>query len=309
MGVLRTISDESVHCVVTSPPYFGLRDYGHGGQIGNEPTPEEFVQRLVQVFAECRRVLRPDGTLWVNIGDSYSGSRSRGNKVCSNGQFNENRQSRPVITLPKSVGCKPKDLIGIPWTLALALRQDGWHLRSEIIWHKPNPMPESVTDRPTRAHEQIFLFSKSAKYHYDSDAIREANATKPHAHGASKQKSQVALIRNAASDASRQPDRIWAANGGRNKRSVWTCPVSSYKGAHFATFPEKLIEPCVLAGCPPGGIVLDPFSGAATTGLVALKNGRRYLGIELNAEYCEIGRHRLAPLSSAGVAPAMAKAA
>jgi DNA modification methylase len=237
-------------------------------EIGFGETVDHYIRRLVEVFTEAKRVLRPDGTIWLNIGDSYA---------------------------PKATGnLKRKDLIGIPWTLALALRDSGLYLRSEIIWNKPNPMPESVTDRPTKAHEQIFLLAKSEDYYYDADAVREPNKVKPHAHGASKQASQITTIRSGAADAAfRQPDRIWGTEGGRNKRSVWTVNVAPYKGAHMATFPGKLIETCVLAGCPPQGVILDPFNGAGTSGLVSLENGRRYLGIELNEAYCTLSEDRL----------------
>lgn len=274
MTVLRSLPSDTIHSVITSPPYYGLRSYlpeTHDGkvlEIGFGETVDHYIQRLVEVFIEVKRVLRPDGTIWLNLGDSYA-SKAAGN-------------------------LKRKDLIGIPWTVAFALRDCGLYLRSDIIWHKPNPMPESVTDRPTKAHEQIFLLTKSEQYYYDADAIREPHKIKPHAHGSSKQASQFSTIRSGAADAAfREPNRIWAAQGGRNKRSVWTVPVSYYQGAHVATFPEKLIEPCVLAGCPPEGIVLDPFNGAATSGLVSLKNGRRYLGIELNEDYVTLSEDRL----------------
>jgi DNA modification methylase len=274
LSVLRSLPGDSIHSVITSPPYYGLRSYlpenhdGKGLEIGfNEPV-DHYVQRLVAVFTEVKRVLRPDGTIWLNLGDTYA-TKNAGN-------------------------LKRKDLIGIPWTVAFALRDSGLYLRSEIIWHKPNPMPESVTDRPTKSHEQIFLLTKSENYYYDAAAIREPHTVKPHAHGASKQASQFSTIRSAAADAAfREPNRIWGALGGRNKRSVWTVNVCPYKGAHMATFPPKLIEPCVLAGCPPQGIVLDPFNGAATSGLVSLANGRRYLGIELNEAYVSLSMNRL----------------
>ena len=274
LSVLRSLPGDSIHSVITSPPYYGLRSYlpeNHEGkvlEIGFGEPVDQYVRRLVAVFTEVKRVLRPDGTIWLNLGDTYA---------------------------PKTTGnLKRKDLIGIPWTVAFALRDSGLYLRSEIIWNKPNPMPESVTDRPTKAHEQIFLLTKSENYYYDAQAIREPHKVKPHAHGASKQASQFATIRSGAADAAfRQPDRIWGAQGGRNKRSVWTVNVCPYKGAHMATFPSKLIEPCVLAGCPPHGIVLDPFNGAATSGLVSLENGRRYLGIELNEAYVSLSMNRL----------------
>lgn len=259
LDVLKTLSAETVHCCITSPPYYRLRDYGVDGQIGLEQTPREYIKRLVSVFREVRRVLTVDGTLWVNIGDSYA----------------------------------KRELAGIPWMLAFALKEDGWYLRQDIIWHKPNPMPESVTDRCTKAHEYVFLLAKSPKYYYNAEAIREPNQTRPHGHGASKQATQCGAIRNGASDAAfREPKRIWGAKGGRNKRSVWTITPKPVKDAHFATFPPELPETCLLAASPEGGVVLDPFSGAATTGIVAVKNGRSYVGIELNPEYVEISQRR-----------------
>jgi DNA modification methylase len=297
--VLKSLPSETVHCCVTSPPYFGLRDYGVNGQIGLEETPEEYVERLVSVFREVRRVLRVDGTLWVNIGDSYAGSGKGRNRDGTHrivGGIQGANRGTMMGHLRKTQGgpgVKPKDLIGIPWMLAFALRADGWYLRSEIIWHKPNPMPESVTDRPTKAHEQMFLLSKSQHYYYDAAAIREPNQTKPHCLGASKQAVQFGAIRNSGSDAAlRQPSRVWAPAGGRNKRSVWTITPKPFKDAHFATFPPELPETCLLAGSAEGGVVLDPFSGAATTGIVAVKNGRSYQGVELNPEYVKISERR-----------------
>jgi DNA modification methylase len=274
LSALRLIPDETVHCVITSPPYYGLRSYlpeGHDSkmlEIGFGGTVEQYVSSLAEVFGEVKRVLRPDGTIWLNIGDSYA-TKATGN-------------------------LKRKDLIGIPWAVAFALRDSGLYLRSDVIWNKPNPMPESVTDRPTKAHEYIFLLAKGEDYYYDAATIREAAVTKPHAHGASKQATQFNTIRSGAADAAfREPDRVWAADGQKNKRSVWTVNVSPFKGAHMATFPPKLIEPCVLAGCPPQGIILDPFAGASTTGLVALEYGRQYVGIELNEAYCTLSEKRL----------------
>jgi DNA modification methylase len=275
MSALRRIPNDSIHCVITSPPYFDLRSYlsedssAKDLEVGYGQTPDEYTKSLVEIFSEVARALRPDGTIWLNLGDSYA--RKRTGKL------------------------KRKDLIGIPWKVAAALRDEcGLYLRAEIIWAKPNPMPESVTDRPTRAHEQIFLLTKSEDYYYDAAAIREPNKTKPHSHGASKQATQFGKIRSAAADAAfRQPHRIWGAKGGRNKRSVWTVNVAPYKGAHCATFPVNLVEDCVLAGCPPEGIVLDPFAGASTTGLAALQYGRRYIGVELNEAFCALSDDRL----------------
>ena len=276
--LLRTLGADSVHCCVTSPPYFNLRDYGASGQLGQEATPEEYIKRLVEVFREVRRVLRPDGTLWLNIGDSYT---SGGRKT-------------------RDFDKKPKDLIGIPWMLAFALRSDGWYLRQDIIWHKPNAMPESVRDRCTKSHEYIFLLSKSERYHFDADAIREPFTTPPRTgirrsyrsgcvssfdmeHGHLKQSGNFAgLPLNPA---------------GRNKRDVWTISTSSFKGANFAVFPEKLVDPCIQAGCPQGGIVLDPFMGSGTTGVVAKRLGRRFIGIDINADYCTMAIKRIADVN------------
>jgi len=257
---MKEIDSGSIHCCVTSPPYFGLRDYGHDAQIGLEKTPEEFVSKLVDVFREVKRVLRDDGTLWLNIGDSYNGSGGQGTKP--NIMSKEAAQGRGGKAI-KVDGIKHKDLIGIPWMLAFALRSDGWYLRQDIIWNKPNPMPESVQDRCTKAHEYIFLLAKSKKYYYDNESIKEISSSK-----------------------SKGYDKA-------NKRSVWTVPTKPYSGAHFATFPTDLIEPCVKAGCPIGGTVLDPFSGAGTTGLVAQRHGRNAILCELNEGYAAIAEKRI----------------
>jgi DNA modification methylase len=430
IDVLKTLPERSVHCVVTSPPYWGLRNYGtatwEGGdpdcdhasaklksrydyalqpeakqlsgdtgtdaprykeicptcgarkfdeQIGLEPTFEEFIEKMLEVFRGVWQVLRDDGTLWLNLGDSYAGNSSAGNKVFGNPEFNINRPSRAATKTPKCVpvGLKPKDLVGIPWRVALALQADGWYLRSDIIWSKPNPMPESVTDRPTKAHEYMFLLSKQERYFYDSEAIKEnqTQSTLERAaygwHGRTDDGSNGARTgstfkRMAASD---EPIGTIPADGKRNRRTVWTIPTSPYSGAHFATFPPKLVEPCILAGtsvrgcCPlcgapwkrmvkkTGGTtgkswhdhkndleqgmsqkhldltaenaegepyrvttvgfqptcacnldpvpctVLDPFSGAGTTGLVALQHNRNYIGIELNPAYVTMSQERL----------------
>lgn len=282
---------------VTSPPYFGLRDYGVEGQIGLEQTPDDYVAAMVEVFRCVRDVLADDGTLWLNIGDSYA---RQGGKVSEQSRHWDGRERDPgamhatrhVDNMP---GYKPKDLIGIPWMLAFALRADGWYLRQDIIWHKPNPMPESVRDRCTKAHEYVFLLSKSEQYFFDSEAMREPaiNAGK-----------RVTL--GAKSFAKRQADGAGVAPSGnglsehydvpetRNRRSVWTVATRPYKGAHFATFPPALIEPCVLAGSRPGDIVLDPFMGSGTAAAVALQHGRQYLGCELNPEYGALQQERIA---------------
>lgn len=368
---LATLSDQSVHCCVTSPPYFGLRDYGHDGQMGQESTPDEFVAGMVAVFREVRRVLRDDGTLWLNIGDSYAGGGNGGG-----GSFAKDgiRTALPGTDKNKATrhgrrgavgGIKSKDLIGIPWMLAFALRADGWYLRQEIIWHKPNPMPESVTDRCTKAHESVFLLSKSPRYYFDAAAIAEAQASDHtagnHSHkgatayegGAGEHRTKAGLVAFAqrsrvqakrAAEIAEQvgltdahiaairavgitdtgkarvtqngcgkngpavqalADEAKAALGGyyreflivgrRNKRSVWTVPTRPFKEAHFATFPPALVEPCILAGSPIDGTVLDPFFGAGTTGLVAQQHGRQWIGCELNSEYGDIARRRLNP--------------
>jgi DNA modification methylase len=292
--VLRTLEPESVHCVVTSPPYFGLRDYGVAGQIGLEPTPDAFVAELVAVFGDVRRVLRDDGTVWLNLGDSYasatkgSGGVGKGTLNCGpelNAWSTEKQKLKEIITLDlRSAGLKQKDLIGIPWRVAFALHADGWYLRQDIIWSKPNPMPERVRDRCTKAHEYLFLLSKSERYYYDQDAILEAAQGGGIFNGSP---SYAAGDRNDAGSRNRL-----AANT-RNKRSVWEVTTQPYSEAHFATFPPALIEPCILAGCPKGGTVLDPFGGAGTTALVADRNGRDCILIELNPEYAAMAERRI----------------
>jgi DNA modification methylase len=304
--ILKTLPDKSVHCCVTSPPYFGLRDYGVSGQIGLELTHEEYVAELVSVFSEVRRVLRDDGTLWLNLGDSYNGSGKGG--IFSNKSAKQATNVGANISRPTRIdSLKPKDLIGIPWRVAFALQADGWYLRRDIIWHKPNPMPESVTDRCTSAHEYIFHFSKSPKYYYDAHAIAEdaiySGLTGQDASGYKDAK----LFAGKHSDKQRGHGRQhagfnarWDAmskeeqcSGKRNKRSVWTVATKPFKEAHFATFPPDLIEPCILAGCPKGGTVLDPFGGAGTSGLVADRNARDAILIELNTEYAAMSFNRI----------------
>ena len=273
LELLKKLPEGSVNCCVTSPPYFGLRDYGVDGQIGLELTPEQYVAKMVEVFREVRRVLRDDGTLWLNIGDSYVGATSQHKDGGSQGH-NSCIAKKTMSGIPQSgrgdrnralykAGIKMKDLIGIPWMLAFALRADGWYLRQEIIWHKPNPMPESVKDRCTKAHEQVFLLSKSPRYHFDSEAMKE--------------------------------DAV-DGSGKRNRRSVWSVATRPYKGAHFATFPPALIEPCVLAGCPADGVVLDPFGGSGTTAGVAVAHGRDAIICELNPEYGHLVPDRVASI-------------
>ena len=332
--VLKTLPDESVHCVVTSPPYWGLRDYGHAGQLGLESTPGEYVEKMVAVFADVRRVLRNDGTLWLNLGDSYAGSwGNSGSRPELDGKTQnqrpkdadylprggwDNRRDRPASSY-KLPGIKAKDLVGIPWRVAFALQAAGWWLRQDIIWSKPNPMPESVRDRCTKAHEYLFLLAKSERYYFDAEAIQE-----PFAEASIARLEQPSIEQQAGSDrvpgktngtmkacgpssyrgstftrgktgeikpTVGQGERVEAA--GRNKRSVWTVTTQPFKEAHFATFPPALIEPCILAGCPTGGTVLDPFGGAGTTGLVADRHKRSAILIELNPEYAAMAKRRI----------------
>ena len=285
--------DGCAHTCVTSPPYFGLRDYGHAGQIGLEGNIQDFVNELVGVFREVRRVLRDDGTLWLNLGDSYAGAGLGG------GTQNQGIHAYPkgntvqARTGARRVGnLKPKDLMGVPWHVAFALQADGWFLRSDIIWHKPNPMPESIKDRPTKAHEYLFLFAKSERYFYDADAVKEQiRSTAPS--GNSSTGRQGGGSRMGVLSGGEGTSKRWQPTGKKNKRSVWTVTTKPYKGAHFATYPPELIEPCILAGSPEGGTVLDPFTGSGTTGAVAIKHGRRFIGTELNPDYGELARERM----------------
>ncbi len=343
---LKALGGGSVHCCITSPPYFGLRDYGVAAQIGLEPTPEAYVAELVAVFAEVRRVLRDDGTLWLNLGDSYAsapGQATRGGppSASSTLEGNGHRGGGPklaqlsrvgtspilgqvhadVARRPFAPGLKPKDLIGIPWRVAFALQADGWFLRQDIIWAKPNPMPESVRDRCTKAHEYLFLLSKSEKYHFDADAIAEAvspatvsllaqdvegqagservpGKTNGPMKAVGRKNSFARDTKDCGGVTGEKPqfraDREPVAyEGRRNRRSVWTVATQPFSDAHFATYPPALIEPCVLAGCPEGGVVLDPFGGAGTTGLVADRLRRDAVLIELNPEYAALARRRI----------------
>jgi DNA modification methylase len=300
LDVLRTLDDESVNCCVTSPPYWGLRDYGIDGQLGLERTPKEYVEKLVEVFREVRRVLRGDGTVWLNLGDCYYSGDRGGYRNDSHRWENCPMQSKAkgshmeVISpnrLPQE-GLKDKDLCGIPWRVAFALQADGWYLRSDIIWSKPNPMPESVTDRPTKAHEYIFLLAKSARYYYDQDAIREDYARLwDKTNGGTW--AHVERFPEGSKGGHHSGEYPMPIHGGPNKRSVWQIATRSYPAAHFATFPPKLIEPCILAGCPIDGTVLDPFAGAGTTGLVSLRLNRKFLGIELSEAYVRMATDRI----------------
>ena len=275
---------------VTSPPYFGLRDYGHPDQLGLEQTPEQYIAAMVEVFRCVKDVLADDGTLWLNIGDSYAGYHGNKNAAydaapSNKGGYFENQRK----TLVNHNGIKNKDLIGVPWMLAFALRADGWYLRQDIIWHKPNPMPESVTDRCTKAHEYVFLLSKSPRYFMDPEGLKEpATGRAPGNIGHKYAQEGVYATQN--------PQARLAACGARetrNRRSVWTVATRAYRGAHFATFPPALIEPCILSGSRPGDIVLDPFMGSGTTAAVALRHGRRYVGCELNPEYLPLQQSRM----------------
>lgn len=337
IDVLRTMPDESVQCCVTSPPYWGLRDYGVCGQLGLERTPEEYVAKVVAGFREVRRVLRKDGTLWLNMGDSYcttdkwggGGDITGKQTVAEDGSipsWDTVRRKREKIP-----GLKPKDMVGMPWRVALALQADGWYLRQDIIWSKPNPLPESVTDRCTKSHEYIFLLSGSPKYYFDQESILEPVSANTHARLSQDVQNQIgservpgktngnmkAVGRKELPETQsklaqyRDNQRKLAATGSgtknnssfdaamaimpenRNKRSVWTVTTQGYSEAHFATFPPKLIEPCILAGCPEDGTVLDPFSGAGTTGLVSTRLHRNFIGIELNPEYITMARNRI----------------
>ena len=311
LQMLRTVVDRSIHCCVTSPPYFGLRDYGVAEQIGLEKTPDEYVAKMVAVFREVRRVLRDDGTLWLNLGDSYNAYNGGAGPSSSLSRGAQTEQ-RPQLASGYGLrfkGLKPKDLMGIPWRVAFALQADGWYLRQDIIWHKPNPMPESVCDRCTKAHEYIFLMSKSERYYYDQDAIKVTAAFDTDArywrgrsdnHKWSNGGPGNQTIAKSMDHMRKSGNKHRKPQGSTaNRRSVWTVATKPYKGAHFATFPTSLIEPCIKAGCPAGGVVLDPFGGSGTTGQVANALGRRYVLIEINPEYVEIIKQRVdTPLRS-----------
>ena len=349
LDILKTFEDNSIDCCVTSPPYYGLRDYGTGKWVGGDPncphqtgtysekvvvgthkkfkemnapqignshmmkrvctrcgavredlqvgledTPEFYIDRLVNIFREVRRVLKDDGTLWVNIGDTYNASSyHKDEKSSGSGKQGTNKGSyENVVERPTAENCKPKDLIGIPWMLAFALRNDGWYLRQDIIWQKPNPMPESVKDRCTKSHEYIFLLSKKPHYYFDYEAIQEpcseVSETR-YKYEFNTGKEQMDFRPNGASSTAGMKEYT----GKRNKRDVWSVCPSAFKGAHFATFPEDLITPMILAGCPKGGVVLDPFMGSGTVGVVAKSNGRKYVGCELNPEYASMAENRI----------------
>lgn len=297
LEVLKTFEDNSIDCCVTSPPYYALRDYGVDGQIGLEDSPEEYIERLTEVFMEVNRVLKPNGTLWLNIGDSYNGNKVGNTEVVKNKKVSESNYFHKKLWS----GAKPKDLIGIPWMLAFSLRNAGWYLRQDIIWHKPNPMPESVKDRCTKSHEYIFLMTKSQKYYFDYEAIQEqANPnyiSKNIRYGGNKNGDNNDHHFQIYSGNAYEPKKKDKIQGGmysaRNKRDVWSINVKPNKEAHFATYPPELVSNCILAGCPEGGVVLDPFIGSGTTGIVANKLGRHYVGIELNPEYVKLAERRI----------------
>lgn len=284
---LKKLESGFFHCVVTSPPYWCLRDYGIAGQIGLEDSPQLYIEKLSEVFKEVHRVLRPDGTLWLNIGDTYSTT-----EITPPGTSKSNRGATQAAGIKKNCGgVKPKNLLGIPWRLAFSLQNFGWFLRQDIIWSKPNPMPESVVDRCTKAHEYVFLFSKSEKYFFNQEAILEPAETEPHSFGYNvknmeeRKKALLATQKTGNQWNEDAQDKIIGEDGRRNKRSVWHVPVNSYKDAHFATFPEDLIKPMILAGCPIGGHVLDPFGGSGTVGKVAVEFARNATLIELNPKF------------------------
>lgn len=294
--VLRTLPDQSVQCVVTSPPYFGLRDYGVAGQIGLEPTPSEYVAQMVEVFRMVRDVLRDDGVFFLNLGDSYAGSwgargRSEGTNAPRADLEEKHGTAAPARNGFASLGIKPKDLMGIPWRVTFALQEDGWYLRSAIVWAKPNPMPESVTDRPTSAYEMVFLLTKNARYFYDADAVREDFTGHSGGVGGIYEKLPPVKTNTDRNDGGGYMGRPNA--DGRNARNVWTIPTQPFSGAHFATMPPDLAERCIKAGSRPGDTILDPFSGAGTTAMVADRLGRNAIGIELNQSYAEMSRARV----------------
>jgi DNA modification methylase len=289
----RLIADGvKVQTCVTSPPYWGLWDYGASGQLGLERTPQEYVERMAEVFGLVRDLLADDGTLWLNLGDSYAANHGSG--FVSPGDKQATNQGSLIddIRRPRNAGLKPKDLVGIPWRVAFALQAAGWYLRCDIIWHKPNPMPESVTDRPTKSHEYIFLMSKNERYYYDAEAIKEDGVTPVD----SKAGHTFGGVKNdtAYKAKSNMPGKKWEWEEKRNKRTVWTVTTVPFSGAHFATFPPALIEPCILAGSRPGDIVLDPFFGSGTTGQVAEQLGRQWIGCELQRGYEPLQKKRTA---------------
>lgn len=298
--VLSALEAGSVDCIVTSPPYFGLRDYGEAGQYGLEQSPTDYVEVMRSVFSEARRVLVDDGCMWLNIGDSYYSGRGNPGPNSDDTKQAARRGFARALDKPGASWAKPKNLLGIPWRVAFALQDDGWTLRAEVIWAKRNCLPDPAIDRPARAHEQVFLFSKGRNYWYDADAIREENDREQQAHNERYAREYEAHSARAATTG--QPGNVnnvgihsRPGRGGRPARSVWTISAQPFPDAHFAVMPSELAERCILAGCKPGGVVLDPFSGSGTTGLAASKHGRRYVGIDLSSEYLDLSlRTRLA---------------
>lgn len=294
---MKTMESDSVHCCVTSPPYWALRDYGVDGQLGLEPTLEEHLEKMVEVFEEVRRILRPDGTLWLNYGDSYAASVNGRSAADTKAAGNDDRtfRDKPFGTVQGVL--KPKDLCMIPSRLAIALQEAGWWVRSEIVWEKPNPMPESCQDRPTQSYEKVFLLTKSARYYYDADAIREEHSTpeleRSNKHGASAMRGQEAIRPRGNLEATDDAETRYYHPKGRNSRNVWKIATKAFRDAHFATFPPALAERCIKAGCPVDGVVFDPFGGAGTTGLVADRLQRRSILIELNPDYAQMAKRRI----------------
>ena len=299
LETLKNFPDESINCSITSPPYYGLRDYHKKEQIGREKTVEEYLDRLINVFREVRRVLKKDGTCFIVIGDSYAGTSSK--KEQRDPKYPKGRNGQNPSITQKVLGYKSKDLMGIPWRLAFALREDGWYLRSDIIWHKENAMPEACKDRPTRSYEHIFLLSKSPRYYYDYDSLAEPMkevSKKRYVRGRSKENkylnensgAKIQKINEARGYGQYKGDNIPQF---RNKRDIWTINTTSFRGNHYAAFPPKLAVICTIAGCPKGGIILDPFIGSGTVGLIALLHNRKYIGIELNEEYVDLARKRI----------------
>ena len=291
LEVARTLPDESVDCIVTSPPYFGLRDYGNDGQYGTEATPAEYVETMRALFAELRRALTDDGTLWLNLGDSYYSGK--GSPTQPDMKNEARRPPARSLDKPGQAWARPKNLLGIPWRVAFALQDDGWILRSEVIWAKRNCLPDPATDRPARAHEHVFLFSKRPRYWYDADAIREDSDPEQQAHNERYAREYEGHTARASTTG--QPGNVnnvgihsRPGKGGRPARSVWSISAQPFAEAHFAVMPPELAERCVKAGCKPGGTVLDPFSGSGTTGMAAAKHGRKYVGIDLNADYLDL---------------------
>lgn len=297
---IKNIEDRSVQCCITSPPYWGLRDYGHDDQIGLESTPEQYVNNMVAVFREVWRVLADDGVLWLNLGDSYAGNNSRSS---NNGRAGYGTEREGVFTKSGN-GLKSKDLVGIPWRVAFALQQDGWYLRQDIIWHKPNPLPESVTDRCTKAHEYVFLFSKNARYYFDHYAIQEPSVSFNSKRSVHNNTSTSDRPKNIVGNMSERgvtrtteglslKSTIEKTKKTRNKRDVWTIPIKPFKGAHFAVMPEALVIPCLLAGSKTGDLIFDPFTGSGTVGAVAIQHQRDFVGTELNPDYAAIAEQRI----------------